>query len=575
MSSQTGPAPDNEEDRSGATAGIIALVAILVVVALGSVVAIPVGIGLMVASIAGDQQNQRAAECNPAANTDHPTGDWQAPEADAGVAGLSKEQVQVAKQFWLTAHEVGMGDKAALAGITMAKQESDLGANPAAKQVNGDGDVGPAQQRSLPGWYGGKQTQAENVAVLINPANAARIFYTGQTITGEQIEAAHHAGVTPAAESPGYHIPGLKDIKGWEGLATTVAVQRVQRSAYPDAYARWDALAKELVASFGTPPRSGPQGAAERETNSYAGDGSGPAGAGGCTGGPAIAPDCPETGLPAEKGMSPDALAVMRCAKKETPNLPEILGIGDRPAGVDRDHQEGRAVDLMIGTDMELGGRLSDWAEQNARQLGVKYIIWDAHIWSVERADEGWRMCGTAAASCYSGPDDTQAHRDHVHISVIGTATVQAAAQGNGEVAAGGGANPLRPGTYSLGARWGATGSWSRYHTGQDLSAAQGTSVYAAAGGRVVPANGGSWAGTHVVVQHPDGSATLYAHLSAVSVQHGQPVEAGQQLGKVGQTGRAFGPHLHFEYYPQVGSVGNPYKATDPYKWMTGLGVRL
>lgn len=137
------------------------------------------------------------------------------------------------------------------------------------------------------------------------------------------------------------------------------------------------------------------------------------------------------------------------------------------------------------------------------------------------------------------------------------------------------GATPVPPGRYSLGARWGAVGSWSRYHTGQDLPAPVGTPIRAAADGVVVASNGGGWAGTHAVIRHGDGSATLYAHMSTMTVHQGQLIKAGDVVGAVGMTGRTFGPHLHFEHYPNAATVGNPYSTDDPFAWMLRLGVRL
>ncbi len=141
--------------------------------------------------------------------------------------------------------------------------------------------------------------------------------------------------------------------------------------------------------------------------------------------------------------------------------------------------------------------------------------------------------------------------------------------------AVGNGATPMAKGSYNVGARWGAVGSWSRYHTGIDLTAPVGNPIHAAADGVVMPANGGGWAGTHVVIRHADGSATLYAHMSGTTVNPGQTVKAGQVIGAVGMTGRTFGPHLHFEHYPQASGVGNPYTTDDPYRWMQSLGVQL
>ncbi|WP_425310192.1 peptidoglycan DD-metalloendopeptidase family protein [Ammonicoccus fulvus] len=135
-------------------------------------------------------------------------------------------------------------------------------------------------------------------------------------------------------------------------------------------------------------------------------------------------------------------------------------------------------------------------------------------------------------------------------------------------------ATPLPPGRYRVGARWGAVGSWSRYHTGQDLGAAIGTPIRAAADGVVVSPNAGGWAGVHVIIRHANGY-TLYAHMSGATVRPGQTVTAGQTIGAVGMTGRTFGPHLHFEYYPVGASTSNPYSSSDPYRWLLSMGVRM
>lgn len=53
--------------------------------------------------------------------------------------------------------------------------------------------------------------------------------------------------------------------------------------------------------------------------------------------------------------------------------------------------------------------------------------------------------------------------------------------------------------------------------------------------------------GNHIIVRHPDGTRTLYAHLSGINVKPGQRVGGGQPIGRVGSTGKSTGPHLHFE----------------------------
>jgi murein DD-endopeptidase MepM/ murein hydrolase activator NlpD len=84
-------------------------------------------------------------------------------------------------------------------------------------------------------------------------------------------------------------------------------------------------------------------------------------------------------------------------------------------------------------------------------------------------------------------------------------------------------------------------------HAGFDLAAVTGTTVGAAARGTVVHAGPAGSYGNLVTVRHDDGFESRYAHLSAVDVQIGDVVAAGQHIGKVGSTGHSTGPHLHFE----------------------------
>lgn len=136
-----------------------------------------------------------------------------------------------------------------------------------------------------------------------------------------------------------------------------------------------------------------------------------------------------------------------------------------------------------------------------------------------------------------------------------------------------GGSMPVKSG-YRIGAGFGKRGSWSRYHTGQDFPAPTGTPVYAAASGVVLSPTAGGWAGINVVIQHSNGGSTLYAHLSGKKVSPGQTVKAGQLIGYVGNTGRSFGSHLHFEYYKPGVTPGDVYSASDPMAFLSSLGVR-
>ena len=85
------------------------------------------------------------------------------------------------------------------------------------------------------------------------------------------------------------------------------------------------------------------------------------------------------------------------------------------------------------------------------------------------------------------------------------------------------------------------------FHNGVDLRAAEGDPVVSTGAGRVVFSGTDGGYGTSVIIQHANGLTTRYAHLSAALVSLGQHIEDGQVLGLAGSTGRATGPHLHYE----------------------------
>lgn len=133
-------------------------------------------------------------------------------------------------------------------------------------------------------------------------------------------------------------------------------------------------------------------------------------------------------------------------------------------------------------------------------------------------------------------------------------------------------------GGFSIAARFGQIGTWSRYHTGMDFSAPVGTQLHAPSAGVVTSAGIGpasSWAGNYVAIRYSDGTQTLMAHMSTVSVRVGQTVSACQLVGAVGLTGRTFGPHVHFEVYPAGITPGDLYRAVNPVGWLNARGLQL
>lgn len=122
-----------------------------------------------------------------------------------------------------------------------------------------------------------------------------------------------------------------------------------------------------------------------------------------------------------------------------------------------------------------------------------------------------------------------------------------------------------------------------KVHKGVDIFAPEGTAVAAAAAGRVSWSGSISGYGETIVLDHPGGVRTLYAHLSRRDVGVGTEVAQGDLVGRVGRTaddpsgcGRYFckdGPHLHFEVITDDGPI-NPSRArTNPLAWLDDVGM--
>ncbi len=89
---------------------------------------------------------------------------------------------------------------------------------------------------------------------------------------------------------------------------------------------------------------------------------------------------------------------------------------------------------------------------------------------------------------------------------------------------------------------------YNKHHNGVDLAAPKNSHVRAVKAGLVIFADAYAGFGKLVTIQHSDGYVSLYGHLNDILVNPGQKVAAGELLGRVGSTGLATGPHLHFEW---------------------------
>lgn len=208
----------------------------------------------------------------------------------------------------------------------------------------------------------------------------------------------------------------LLAIPDWKSLPLTVAAQRVQSSGFPDAYADDEPLARRLVDAL--------LGAGTTTTTSTTTSPGATAGVGAGVAAGVVA------GVHA--GDDPYGLGEVQ---PQLSALVEVLapmfGIttvgGYRTSATDPNgHPAGLAADFMVPLDDEgfaQGQRLADYAQQNADQLGIDYIIWAQEIWSVARAEEGWRAMEDRG-------DPTQNHFDHVHINVLPDANAGAIGDG-------------------------------------------------------------------------------------------------------------------------------------------------
>ncbi|BFU45482.1 hypothetical protein [Krasilnikovia sp. MM14-A1004] len=97
---------------------------------------------------------------------------------------------------------------------------------------------------------------------------------------------------------------------------------------------------------------------------------------------------------------------------------------GSRPHNPTSDHPRGRACDVLTSkpgvlptaAEKARADALAAELQAGAESTGIRYLVWYGRIWSVERADEGWRPYG--GGGVYDPADVTGGHFDHIHISI-------------------------------------------------------------------------------------------------------------------------------------------------------------
>lgn len=333
----------------------------------------------------------------------------------------------------------------------------------------------------------------------------------------------------------------LTTIPGRANLSPTAAAHQVQGNADPDYYTPfWDDAGRIVAALTGA-------------VNAAA------------TTNPATAPTAPPSSRYQLGAVLPHTALVAN-------TLGPMFGIttvgGYRPAAAGETnydpagHPAGRALDFMLAgpSGRPTGDKLAAYAQANATDLDITYIIWRQRIWSVERADEGWRPMPDRGSP-------TANHLDHVHISLgpgwTKTNPAPTAASGAsctatgtltaGQVQPGGWAPPARgPILSGFGPRVdpvrGAAGYG--FHYGIDIGAACNYPIWAAHAGTVIRAGiETTGLGNVIEIDHGNGIETRYGHMydNGILVRAGDQVTGGQQIARVGSNGNSTGCHLHWE----------------------------
>jgi len=198
--------------------------------------------------------------------------------------------------------------------------------------------------------------------------------------------------------------PGLPKITGYRYATTTLNI----RSTSADKYTKIDEVVRGTQLSItGVVTNARAQivynGAVRWVTAKYL-----------STTRPSVTPGPSGGSYAVEKGLKPNAIKVHRAAMLAFPQITTYYGVRRDPYP---DHPTGHALDLMTpgypsASARALGFQVAAWARTNARTLGIKYVIWDQHIWNIQRDAEGWRYMADRG-----GPSAN--HKNHVHITVF------------------------------------------------------------------------------------------------------------------------------------------------------------
>jgi hypothetical protein len=115
------------------------------------------------------------------------------------------------------------------------------------------------------------------------------------------------------------------------------------------------------------------------------------------------------SGSSVESGLTADAIRVHRAICHLFPSVTSYGGLRSGDSG--SEHSSGHALDIMVTG--QTGQEIADWLKANSKAMGVSQLIWQQHIWTVQRGSEGWRAMEDRGST-------TANHYDHVHVTVYG-----------------------------------------------------------------------------------------------------------------------------------------------------------
>lgn len=227
--------------------------------------------------------------------------------------------------------------------------------------------------------------------------------------------------------------------------------------------------------------------------------------------------------------------------------LPQLIAMNDALVSEKTEISVGQELLVTIPVPILGVYRLEEVRRKEAYDLPIEYVYNDSWYTSdrktLRQPSSGFRD----AVALVTYENDAQISEDILYEEVLAEGVAKKVEVGT--IVPPTYVKPLAGGRISsyFGYRRSPGGIGSSYHKGIDWACPMGTPIMASCGGTVTQAGWSGGYGYCIVIKHPDGKQTRYAHLSRIYVSVGQAVSQGQTIAGSGNSGNSTGPHLHFE----------------------------